>query len=303
MLSQHMQEIIERTMKGKMARLEHPQKTTAEGLIQHRESMEKMYAMMPITQGVLVEEKEEDGMHFEEYTPDEMVNDDIILYIHGGGFNSGSARSSRPYVAELSKMAQRKAYSPDYRLSPEYTFPAAPDDAFAFYEKIAKENPDKKIFVAGGSAGGTLALVVTLRAKAKGIKMPEAVFVHSPGTDLSSWLPSRRNNDALDCNLSYDLDLEAKEFYFPGAEPTNPDISPIYGDYENFPPMRIAVATQEILYDDSVLLYHRAKNAGVEVEYDEWVLNLHSFPDMGSVTPEGAEAMKRDIAFIERYSK
>ena len=91
--------------------------------------------------------------------------DAVVLHIHGGWFNWGSAQAYRNLVGHLAMCAGAVAFTPDYRLAPEHPFPAAPEDVRACYAGLI-ELGYRKIAVTGDSAGGTLALGLLLALKA-----------------------------------------------------------------------------------------------------------------------------------------
>ena len=86
-----------------------------------------------------------------------------------------------------------------------------------------------------------------------------------------------------------------------GIDAKEPNVSPFYGDYSGFPPMYFTADQGEVLFDDSALLVPRIREQGVEVAFDVYEDTFHSFPTIGKVCPESAEAMKRTCSFIARH--
>ncbi len=100
-----------------------------------------------------------------------------VLYLHGGGYKTGSAASHRALTAHLSRAAGAPVHVPEYRLAPEHPFPAALDDALAGWHALRAAGHDARhIAVLGDSAGGGLAMALVLRLRATGEDMP-AVLV------------------------------------------------------------------------------------------------------------------------------
>jgi acetyl esterase/lipase len=89
-------------------------------------------------------------------------SDEAILHLHGGWFSFGSANAFRHLVAHIAARAAARAFIPDYRLAPEHSFPAAPDDALACCQGLAKRDVHQ-IALTGDSAGGNLALGLASR--------------------------------------------------------------------------------------------------------------------------------------------
>lgn len=93
----------------------------------------------------------------------------VILYCHGGGYTSGNLGYSRVLSSKLAHVTGYDVLSFEYRLAPEHPYPAAVEDAmrawdYLMYQGYGAEN----VMVAGDSAGGNLALVLSRRLKAAG---------------------------------------------------------------------------------------------------------------------------------------
>ncbi len=99
------------------------------------------------------------GVPAEWIIPQGLSTERVILYIHGGSFNSGSIISHRPLAANIAIACQARALIIDYRLAPEFPYPAALQDSLSAYEwLLANGIPPNQIAVMGDSAGGTLTL-------------------------------------------------------------------------------------------------------------------------------------------------
>ena len=111
----------------------------------------------------------------------------VLLYLHGGGYVVGSARSGAGLATALARRVGAVAYSLDYRLAPEHPFPAALEDGLAAYRALLDDAGGEagQVVVAGDSAGGGLALAVLLAARDAGLPQPAAVVVMSPWVDLT----------------------------------------------------------------------------------------------------------------------
>ena len=109
----------------------------------------------------------------------------ILMYIHGGGFISGSCKTHRTHVAKFATGTNLQSLLFDYRLAPEHPFPAAVDDCVEVYQWLLDQNyKPENIVIGGESAGGTLTLSLLLKLKEKGLPFPKAAFSISPVTDL-----------------------------------------------------------------------------------------------------------------------
>lgn len=190
--------------------------------------------------------------------------DRIVLYIHGGGFVVGSVKTRRMFTAYIAKKLGYNVAAPEYRLAPEYPFPAAPNDCFAVYQELVKDYSSNHIVLLGESAGGNLVLSVLLQIKAAGLPIPAAALCIAPCVQFDQMLPSytsNRDTEAMVDNLSE----EVFDTYFRSREPEmvhNPLAAPFYGDFIGCPPIYLWASDSEVLRDDSVILYEKLKAAG-----------------------------------------
>jgi epsilon-lactone hydrolase len=159
----------------------------------------------------------------------------------------------------------------DYRLAPEYPFPAALDDAVTAYHWLLAEGADsRRIAVMGDSAGGGLALSLLLRLRDQGIPLPAAAVALSPWTDLALTGPSLSLNASADPLVSAEQARRFVDYYLAGADPRTPYASPLYGKPEGLPPTIIQVGSDEVLRDDAVRMADRMRAAGCRVELEIW---------------------------------
>ncbi len=223
----------------------------------------------------------------------------VILYCHGGGYVVGSPRAYRRLASRLATLTRCDVAVIDYRLAPEHVYPAAPDDAIAAYRALLSRTDASSIVIAGDSAGGNLALVTLLRARDQGLPLPSAAVLLSPWTDLSGSGASMRTNAKLDPMLPAQRIDEAARIYAPTGELDDPDISPLFGDFTQLPPLSIHVGTTEILLDDSQRLAERARAHGVSAELEIWHRMPHVFPMFADFLPEGRQALDDIGRFID----
>ncbi len=227
-----------------------------------------------------------------------------ILYLHGGGFYSGSPATHRELAARLSRASGVRVLLPDYRLAPENPFPAANEDCLAAYEWLLKNGVSAGNIVLGGdSAGGCLALMTLLSIKEKGLPMPAAAFFLSPLTDAV-------HHDGE----SYATRAEADPWFTPASVPAHmaryignkppavqPAIlSPVRMDLSGLPPLLIQVGDDEILLSDSTRLAERAQKAGVDATLEVCPHMWHVFQTFGVMVPEARDAVDRIGAFVRR---
>jgi epsilon-lactone hydrolase len=148
----------------------------------------------------------------------------VILHLHGGWFNWGTAEAFRHLVGHMARSAGVSAFVPDYRLAPEHPFPAATEDAEACYLGLLSAGRNA-VAVTGDSAGGNLALVLLAAiatAPATFGHGPAAGVLVSPVTDLTLSGGSWETRAEADPFFVRDQALALVESYLQGADPADP---------------------------------------------------------------------------------
>lgn len=221
----------------------------------------------------------------------------VIFYCHGGGYSTGSSLYARTLTGKLAMSTSMDVLSFDYRLAPEHPYPAALEDAMRVWNYLMLLGYGARdIIVAGDSAGGNLALTMALKIKEQQRLLPRGLVLMSPWTDLTSSGKSYEKKADIDPVLNADYLAEMIHNYADGQDLKNPFVSPLFGDYEGFPPTYIQVGSNEILQDDSVLLYKRLLKANVSVKMDIFDGMWHVF--QMSPFKTAYEAMDKNAEFI-----
>ena len=221
----------------------------------------------------------------------------LLLYFHGGGYVAGSPESHRPLVAKLCRSGAAIALSIDYRLAPEFPFPAALRDAVDAYRfLVSKGFPPGSIVLAGDGAGGGLAVAALMAIRNGGMPMPAGLVAMSPWADLtlSGW-SIMRNADA-DAALAWDLLFVSARSYLNGANPADPYASPVFGSMRDFPPIMVHAGSREILRDDASRLGELAAASNVPVSVEVYDGMQHLF--QGSSVSEAKVSLNRLGQFI-----
>ncbi len=190
----------------------------------------------------------------------------VVLHFHGGGYLIGSAKGSIEYAARLADAVDGACYSVEYRLAPEHPYPAAIDDAVCAYRAlIARGIPASSILLSGESSGGGLAIALALALKTAGDPPPAGVLSVAPFADLTLSGESVRAFNGDDPAANRDLLTFMGASYFQGHEPTDPLVSPLFGDLKGLPPLFLTASQGEVLLDDTTRMAERAKSAGVDI--------------------------------------
>jgi acetyl esterase/lipase len=226
----------------------------------------------------------------------------VLLYLHGGGYFACSAETHRPITVFFALKGFR-VFAPDYRLAPENRFPAAVDDAIAYYRALLSAGfPPERIVVAGESAGGGLALSLMLALRSAGVPLPAAAALYSPWTDLAATGDSIRTNTDR-CAMFHGPGVAFSARYYLGdTDPRNPLASPLYADLAGLPPLLIHVGADEVLRDDSTRLAERARAAGVPIALKIWPVVPHAWQLAPHLIPEARQSLRESAAFFRAHS-
>jgi monoterpene epsilon-lactone hydrolase len=223
----------------------------------------------------------------------------VIFYIHGGAFVSGSCLDHRMHVAKFVKGTGIRALLFEYRLAPEYPYPAALEDSVAAYRWLLAEGVSpSQIVIAGESAGGGLCLALLLALRDQGFPLPAAAVALSPLTDFKFTGESHRTKAKV-CLSFPGMNTVCGKYYVGDNDPGLPWISPLYGDLHGLPPLLIYTGDDETLRDDSTRFAQKAKAAGVEVTLKIETGMVHCYPLLPSFIPEARQALAEICTFIK----
>ena len=228
-------------------------------------------------------------------------SDRSILYFHGGGYFFCSVESHQAVCAYLSRVASASVCSVDYRLAPEHVFPAAVDDALAWYQELLKTIPAGKIIFAGDSAGGGLAMACMLAARKAGLALPAAAILFSPWVDLACEGASMQTQAHADVMFTPDSLPKAAALYLQGTPAKTELASPLYADLLGLPPLQIFASRHEILLDDATRLHERALAAGVSSTLVLANGLPHVWPTMVNL-PEARASLRQAAEFIKQHT-
>ena len=202
----------------------------------------------------------------------------VIFYCHGGGYSTGSSLYARAITTKLAASTSIEVFSFDYRLAPEHPYPAALEDAMKVWDYLMLLGYGaREIIVVGDSAGGNLALSLTHQLKQENRILPKALILLSPWTDLLSIGKTHQTRAEIDPILNEAYLEEMIKNYASGENLENPFISPLYGDFHEFPPTYIQVGDNEILLNDATMLHKKMIKDDVPVKIDIFKGMWHVF--------------------------
>lgn len=220
-----------------------------------------------------------------------------VLYCHGGGYTSGNLGYSRVLASKLTQATGMDVLSFEYRLAPEHPYPAAVEDALRAWDHLMLLGYGaEQVVLAGDSAGGNLALVLCHLLRRAKRRLPRALVLMSPWTDMTMSGASYQERADLDPMLTPDYIQAVREAYAPGSALDSPLLSPLFGEFAGFPPTLIQVGDHEILYSDSERLWQKMCRQGVPCRLDVSEGMWHVFQMFPG--RKAASAMERITYFL-----
>lgn len=234
--------------------------------------------------------------------PQEVYTGRVVLQLHGGGYIGPMKNIYRSFAVRYSRKNKGgDVLTIDYRVAPEYPYPAALEDAVAAYQWLLEEKKYKprQIVVAGDSAGGGLALALCLYLRDHQIPLPAGIIAMSPWTDLTCSGESHQTNyekDPLYGNTRESMLYNSA--YIGDADPKDPYMSPVFGEFTNFPPVLLQVGEFEMLLSDSQMIAEKLRKAGVKHRFSIYEGMFHVFQMGLQLIPESREAWDEVEKFL-----
>ena len=256
----------------------------------------------PTPEGVNVLDADADGVPVRLYVPESgTAPKKIVLYFHGGGWVIGSVQSCSRFCGALAKAANVIVAAVEYRLAPEYPYPAALEDCCTAYQWLQK-NADHYggdagyIYAAGDSAGGNLAVALALRQPLRGLMLFYPVVTLLPEEYGESWQEFARGY-ALDAVL-----MEAfAEAYVPAALRSDASVSPLFGvDLSRLPRTLCITSECDILRDQGRAFCARLHEAGVAVTERCFAGAVHLFVTVAGMDGDFRRGVRECTMFLDK---
>ncbi len=264
----------------------------------HRQSQDTLGSILGNTRDIHYRELNIEGLYAEWVSVNRVhMKKYVILHCHGGGYSTGSSLYARTLTSKLAESTSMDVLCFDYRLAPEHPYPAATEDAMKVWDYLMLLGYGARdIILTGDSAGGNLALSLVLKLKEQGRLLPRGIVLMSPWTDLTSSGKSFEAKAEVDPVLDRDYIDRMVAAYAPDMDLKQPLISPLFGDFEGFPPVYIQAGENEILLSDSLRLHQALVDANVSVKMDTYKGMWHVF--QMSPVKAAREAMDKNAEFI-----
>ena len=216
---------------------------------------------------VSVERDEIEGVTVYHVIPDEIDprhEDHLFVHVHGGAYILGGGVACVAEALVIALGTKMRALSIDYHMAPRHPYPAAVDDVVTVYRHLLMQRPARSMAMGGSSAGAGITLSSVQQLIDLDVDMPGALFTGTPGSDLSGTGDTFHTNQGVDRNIpTYDGVIEAMvKLYADGRDLKDPLISPIYGDFDGFPPTFLVTGTRDLFLSNTVRTHTKLRQAG-----------------------------------------
>jgi len=278
--------------------------TKKETTADFREAMDKLGNSFPMPDLVTVRPDTVGGISGCWYVAPSARQNYVVLYIHGGGFTVGSAKSHGRIAADLSIATNAQVLVIDYALAPEHPFPRAIVDCVEALKGLLSLglHPDR-MALAGDSAGGGLVISTLLKAREQSLPRPAAAVCLSPWVNLAcdgETYETKKDDDPIATQAGLSA---AASKYLGEANPKDILASPYLADLTGLPPLLIQVGSCEVLLDDARRLANAAKSTNVDVTLEEWPGMIHNWHMFAEILTDGRRANARIGEFLrERWA-
>ncbi|HEY1425331.1 MAG TPA: alpha/beta hydrolase [Caulobacteraceae bacterium] len=226
-----------------------------------------------------------------------------IVFVHGGGFILGSAKSSLGEAAGIAALTGKRVYDVDYTVAPRGNWKIATGEVMSAYQGVLELGYDAgRVGMIGGSAGATIVAATTLKIRDSGLPMPAALVLLCPMSDFTEGGDTRYTLMDADPALWLPQVRPGLDAYADPADQKHPYVSPVYGDFsKGYPPTLIQGGTKEFLVSDMVRLHRAIKRGGGVSDLELYEGMPHGFMGIMPDAPEGREARAEALAFWRRY--
>jgi acetyl esterase/lipase len=222
----------------------------------------------------------------------------VVLLLHGSGYIGCSPKTHRGFASYISRYSRLPVFAPRYRLAPEHPFPAADDDAFAAYRWLLDQGYDAaEIALVGDSAGGHLAIALTVRAHAENLPAPAALALFGPLIDPSfktAMADARTQYSPIDP----DVGRRFLALYVGSHDIDDPRLSLLHGPVTELPPIQLHYGTLEVMRAEAELFAARVNRAGGSCQQFVWPNLVHGYWLLPRLVPESMESLRIAGQFV-----
>ncbi len=252
---------------------------------------------------VQVTNKTINGVYTEIFTPAEGIaaqnSKRVLMNVHGGAFLGGSRTGSHLESIPIASVGKIKVVSVDYRMAPEYEFPAASEDVAAVYRGLLRDYKPENIGIFGCSAGGVLTAQSVAWFQKEGLPRPGAVGMLCAAAFY--WMDG--DSGYLGSAMSgFDNKSSSENPYFQNTDINDPLAFPGKSErvLAQFPPSLLISATRDFALSTVVRTHSQLVKLGVEADLHIWEGLSHAFmfsPDI----PESREVYDVVVKFFDKH--
>jgi acetyl esterase/lipase len=203
----------------------------------------------------------------------------------------------------IAHLAKIRVLSIDYRMPPLHPAPTGRGDVMTVYQHLLKQRPAQTMVLGGSSGGANLAMGMVQHLIELGLDVPGALYLGTPGADMSKTGDSYYINDGIDRNVvTYDGLIEATvRLYADGRELKDPLVSPLYGDFHGFPPTFLITGTRDLLLSATVRTHIKLRQTGVVADILVYEGMAHADYMADLAAPETQHAFAELNAFLLQH--
>ncbi|MEP3200036.1 MAG: alpha/beta hydrolase fold domain-containing protein [Lentilitoribacter sp.] len=276
----------------------------AVSLEEQRADWNKYASMQALADGVSAQEEVIAGVECLWLLPENIIDEKLLIYAHGGGLVVGSIITHRTFVSHLSKYIGRKILMVGYGLLPENDFSKPMLDISAVYrELLTKRNYDPQhIYFAGDSSGGGACLSSLINLRTENSALPKGFIAISGAFDASLQGQTMQSKNDSDPVLSFDVLHHWQKQYFKGKIALDhPYVSPMFSKLGGLPEMLLIVGGDEVWLDDSIRVADKVRAAAGLAALIIFDQMWHVFV-LDTQLPESILAMEHIKTFLDNGS-
>lgn len=267
-----------------------------------QKSLESMRAKFHVS----VTEQKIGGVRVYDVKPDTIAGENrgrLLVHVHGGAYVFSGGEAATPEAILMAHHGKIEVISVDYRMPPDFPFPAALDDSIAVWKELAKSHNPKNVGLFGTSAGGGLTLATVIKLKELGMPLPGALMAGTPWSDLTKTGDTYFTNEFVDNVLGTNdglLDAAAR-LYAGTHDLKEPLLSPVYGDLTGFPPTILISGTRDLFLSNTVRVHQKMLQSGDRAELLVFEGESHAQYEIATDAPESAAAFREVAQFFDRH--
>lgn len=227
----------------------------------------------------------------------------LFVHVHGGAYVLNGGEAGTLEAVLIASHLKIPVLSIDYRMPPSHPAPAAMKDVITVWKKLLEDRSADAMAMGGTSAGAGLTMSAVQRMIELKIELPQALFLGTPGADVTKTGDSRYINEGIDQSLvAWDgVPHEALKLYAGKYDHKHPHVSPVYGNFEGFPSSYLISGTRDLMLSDTVRTHRSLRRAGVEAELHVYEGQSHAEYVKVMDAPESAEHFAELNRFLLKH--